>query len=130
MKDYEQIEKDYPVYDRIKQAVAEFAQEYLDEFKPYGDNRLDTAWIEDDFIKIEWTDNQSLVSHSSYLTNLESVPVECLWNPDWIYDLREAEFKANTEAVMAREAKIKAEKEATADERYRQYLKMKEEYEG
>lgn len=130
MKDYEQIEKDYKVAVRMSATITDFAQEYLDEFEHFGDARLERAWLTDDTVEIEWSNNVYLDSGSSYLLNQESIPVAYLWNPDWIYDLREAQFKANTEAVMAREAKIRAEKEAADKERYQQYLKLKEEFEG
>lgn len=130
MKDYEQIEKDYAIVVIMNNTVMGFAQEYLDEFEQFGDARLERAWITEKTVEIEWSNNVYLDSHSSYLLNQESIPVEYLWNPDWIYDLRAAQFKANTEAVMAREAKIRTERKAADDERYQQYLKLKEEFEG
>ena len=129
MKDYDQIKKDYDAVVRMNNTVMEFAQEYLDEFHNYGVAKLEQACITDDEIIIVWSNYIYLESGSDYREMSESVDASYLWNPDWIFDLRAAMFKANSEAVMKRESEKRAEKEAATQERHEQYLKLKEEFE-
>lgn len=130
MKDYEQIEQDYAVFEKILNTLNDFAQEYLDEFEKFGDARLEDTWIAGGKINIKWSNNVYLESGSNYMESTEVLPVDYLWNPDWAADLHDFRFKENIEGMRVRELRIAEQQAADKETRHQQYLTLKEEFGG
>lgn len=127
-------EKEYKIaldgYSFIDDAVKKFAEDYKKEFCPSGYvTKVEFFPTSDTEATIDIEEEYTSCGCCSPDYEEFSLPVEYLWDKDWVGREKERREQKRRENEL-RNKEREAEREKERDEkRYQQYLAMKEEYE-